>query len=228
MSIELFKELTTEDALVLIETEAGKYTDLYVDMDNAPERKYVKEQAVKIKDILKALDRARIDKSKQYKLTVESQAKSIRERLETANKPFTLLIDEYSAKRAKILADEKAVNDARELRIQIEEDHETGLDLNELYALQLVESKRLAAEELERQNAKAAVAAIDAEREKVRREVEQEEMRNRARAADIDNRRSVHAGILFVLVNNGVNENEARKVIKLASHNKAGSLVINY
>ena len=46
MDITIFKELTTEEQLVELQLEADKYTGLYVDMSNAPERKYVKETCI--------------------------------------------------------------------------------------------------------------------------------------------------------------------------------------
>lgn len=228
MNIAIFESVTTEQALVKLETEAEKFEGLYVEMDDKKQRKYVKDQAATIKALLKGGDVKRKAINKENTTQVNGLWSGIESRLKKANEPFTLLIDEWDVLRAKILADEKAVTDARELRLQIEEDHETALDLNELWHFQALEAERIKEGQRKELESKAAVAAIDEEREKVRREAEQEEMRNRARAADIDNRRSVHAGILFVLVNNGVDESEARKVIKLASQNKAGSLVINY
>jgi len=66
MEIAIFKEVTTESALIELEAEGKKYDGLYVDMDKAPERKYVKDKAAFIAGLLKKLDRTRIF---LYKLT---------------------------------------------------------------------------------------------------------------------------------------------------------------
>ena len=130
MDIVLFQEITTEDALRQLELEGEKYTGLYVDMNDAEQRKYVKESATMIGGLLKKLDRSRIDQAKASKLSIETEAKSIRERLETANLPFTMLIDAYKHERAEILAKQKAKDDAMALALQIETDHEYGLLMN--------------------------------------------------------------------------------------------------
>ena len=79
MSIVLFNDITTEETLRQLEATGDKYKDLYVDMNEKEQRKYVKDSASVINDMLKKLDRARIDKSKEYKAKVEAEAKSIRE-----------------------------------------------------------------------------------------------------------------------------------------------------
>ena len=103
--------MTTEEKILQIEKDSKKYQGLVVDMDNPSERKKVKESASVINDILKKLERARIDKSKDYKAKVEAEAKSIRERLEIANKPLTLLIEDHAEKQRKIREKEKTRQD---------------------------------------------------------------------------------------------------------------------
>jgi len=142
MKIQIFNDIATENALLEIESESKKYEGLYVEMANKEERKYVKDKAEFISSILKKLDRARIDESKRYKILVEQEARSIRERLEEANKPFSLLIDEYKEVRAKELRIEKEKQDAIDLAFQIEVDHGDGLDLNKLYDLEKNEIER--------------------------------------------------------------------------------------
>lgn len=168
MNIVLFEDITTEDALQAIEADSEKYVGLYVDMDNAPERKYVKDKASEIQVILKALDRARIDKSKAYKLKVEKEAQSIRERLEHANTPFTLLIDQHKKKRADILAEEKRVADAKALAIQIENDHEFALLMDEQVMLEkhLAEENRIKYETQLKEEAAAKALEREAERQR--------------------------------------------------------------
>lgn len=106
--IVLFKDITTEEAVSEIEKQSEQYKGLVVDMSDPKERKKVKESASLINDILKKLDRARIDKTKEYRERVESEAASIRERLETANAPLTSLIDDYAEKQRIIREAEKA------------------------------------------------------------------------------------------------------------------------
>jgi hypothetical protein len=106
--IVIFKALTTNEALVEIELQSEKFVGLTVDMDDPKERKKVKESAQLINDILKLVDRARIDYSKEYKSKVETEAAMIVDRLTVANKPLTSLTDAYTAKRKEILEAEHA------------------------------------------------------------------------------------------------------------------------
>ena len=114
MSIVLFKEITTEENLKQLEAEGIKYAGLYVDMEVAKERKFIKDSAALINGLLKKVDRARIDKSKEFKVSVEAEAASLTARLEEANKPFSALIDDYNTSRKAILAEEKRIADAKE------------------------------------------------------------------------------------------------------------------
>ena len=106
--IVIFKALTSDEALTEIELQAEKFVGLTVDMNDAKERKKVKDSAQLISDILKRVDRARIDHSKDYKAKVEEEAAMIIDRLTIANQPLTDLTDAYTAKRKKILDAEKA------------------------------------------------------------------------------------------------------------------------
>jgi hypothetical protein len=106
--IVIFKDLTTNEALVEIELQSKKFVGLTVDMDDAKERKKVKDSAQLISGILKRVDRARIDHSKDYKAKVESEAAMIVNRLTIANKPLTDLTEAYTAKRKQILEAEHA------------------------------------------------------------------------------------------------------------------------
>ncbi len=114
----IFSELTTDEKLTELEAQGAKYEGLYVDMSVAEERKYVKDQASFINGMLKKLDRARIDIKKAHAKSVEDEAASIRHRLEQANKPFTLLIDEWNAERKRILDEEKRVAEMMEAQEQ--------------------------------------------------------------------------------------------------------------
>ena len=175
MNVIIFEDVTTESALLEIEANGKKYEGLYVEMDNAPERKYVKGMASEISDMLKKLDRARIDKSKDYKRQVESEALAIKSRLEKANEPFTLLIDEYAAKRANILAKEKAARDAIELNQKIKQDHEFALLLDakfEAEALQREKDRLEYEEKLKAEAVEDARLQIEADADHARIEIE--------------------------------------------------------
>jgi hypothetical protein len=106
--IVIFKELTTNEALVEIELQSKQFVGLSVDMDDPKERKKVKDSAQFISTILKSVDRARIDHAKDYKAKVESEAAMIVNRLTVANKPLTDLTEAYTAKRKQILEAEHA------------------------------------------------------------------------------------------------------------------------
>lgn len=105
--IVIFKDLTTEEKLQEIEKQPEKYKGLIVDMNKPAERKNVKDSASLINGILKTIDRARIDKAKDFKSQVEAEAELIRARLENANKPLTALIDAHAEEQRIIREAEK-------------------------------------------------------------------------------------------------------------------------
>ena len=110
MEITIFKEITTEGVIKSIEENSAKYhVGFYADMNNLPERKQVKESASEIGGIIKELEAARIKITKANTQAVNKEHKAILDRLTVANKPFQDLIDEYTAQRKKVLADEKRV-----------------------------------------------------------------------------------------------------------------------
>ena len=53
MEIAIFESVIIDDALIELEAEGKKYEGLYVDMENAPERKYVKDKAALISGLKK-------------------------------------------------------------------------------------------------------------------------------------------------------------------------------
>lgn len=167
MSVVIFQDLTTDEYLCKIENDAKQYSGLWVDMDDKNQRKFVKDNASLINGLLKKLERARIDKSKEYKAKVEEEAKRIRERLEAANKPLTELIDAHKEKRAKELAEIKAREEAEALKIQIEKDHEEAIMMEKLRVFEIEEEKR---KQQERDEQIAKEAAERAEREKIEAE----------------------------------------------------------
>ena len=172
MSVTIFKELTTEAAISEIEASASEYDGMYVDMNIDKERKFVKGKAALINGILKKLERARIDISADYKAKVELEAKSIKERLETANKPFTNLIEAHKKERAEILAKEKAKQEAIELAAKIEEDHEIAIALDKVRDIEIKEQEQA---RIEREQQMIKEATEQAERDKIEAQERAEE-----------------------------------------------------
>jgi len=228
MNIEIFKGLTTDDAIKQLEAEGEKYTGLFVDMSDKEARKYVKDQAVVISDLIKKVDRKRIDESKRYKAKVETEAKSIIDRLKIANEPYTLLIDAHKAERAKILADEKRVIELRAAMLQKEDDHEMALLINKTFEYDKAEAIRINNEKLHAIKVEAERAAE--ERQRIYNEkVKQDEVNaENARLANVEHVRKVNTDILFVLVTNGISEEDSKTMIRLAAKKELPQLSINY
>jgi hypothetical protein len=234
-NVVLFSELTTSEAIDKLVAEGEKYQGLYVDMSDKDQRKFVKDQATFIKDLLKKLDRKRIDLSKNYKASVEAEAKSIREKLEFANSPFTKLIDEWNEQRAKELAEQKRIQELKELAEQKERDHEEALILNKLWDLESADRERKREEERQAQIKReqeiaeqaAKQALIDAENA---RKAEEQRIENERlnREADTTHKASVNNAILSVLIDNGIAEQDAKTMIKLAAKRQLPNLTINY
>lgn len=239
VEITIFKAITTEDVLVELETEAKSYEGLYVDMENKPERKYVKDKAALISGMLKKLDRARIDEAKSYKVKVETEADSIKQRLEAANLPFTALIDDHKKKRAEELAEEKRIEDLKALAIQIEQDHETAIMEGKVRAIEKkeAEAERVARDEaikkeaLEGAEERQRLAVENARLEEIRlqeRNKKAEEDEKIAREADTEHKGAINRSIVAVLVEKGISEAQAKLVVKLAVNKKLPHITINY
>lgn len=234
-NLVLFSDLTTDEKLSQLEAEGEKYQGLYVDMADKEQRKFVKDQASFVTDLLKKLDRKRIDLSKQYKSQVEAEAKEIKLRLEKANSPFTALIDEWNAERKRILDEEKRIQAEIELADQIERDHEEALQLNRLWDLEKVERERQ--REIERQQQverekqiaeqAAKQALINAENER-QAQLQHEENARLKRESDTEHKRKVNNSILAVLTENGISEQDAITVITLAAKGLLPNTQINY
>lgn len=231
----LFNDLTTDEKLAQLEAEGEKYQGLYVDMADKEQRKFVKDQASFVNDLLKKLDRKRIDLSKQYKAQVEAEAKEIKIRLEKANSPFTALIDEWNAERKRILDEEKRIQAEKELAEQIERDHEEALQLNRLWDLEAKEreAQREAEKQAQIQREKDIAeqarkqALIDAENAKL---AEQQRIgdERKQREANKAYMAGVNNSILAVLMQNGISEQDGKTVIKLAAKGQLPQLTINY
>tara|TARA_R110000744_G_scaffold33469_1_gene78567 strand:- start:188 stop:874 length:687 start_codon:yes stop_codon:yes gene_type:complete len=228
MNVTLFKDLTTDEHLTELEANSEEYNGLYVDMEVAEQRKYVKGKAADIKDIIKRVNSARIKKSKDYRILVEAEAVSIIARLEKANEPFTLLIDDYDAARKVILDAEKASKLAIENTAQKLIDHEFAILLDKSYLADKLEAERLQREHDEK-------IKVEAE-ENVRLSIiRAKEVTDRAIELDAANRlankehvRSVNRTILAALVSHGVSDEDARWIIALAAKGKLPHLTINY
>lgn len=228
MDIVIFKDLTTSDHIKELKLEAEKYTGLYVDMNEPEQRKYVKEKADNINQLLKKVDRKRIDAAKEYKILVEKEANSIVEDLKIANLPFTLLIDEYKAERKKILDDEKARKQAIIDAEKLELDHEMALLINKTYEYDKAESERIEKEKLALIKEEAENAAAERQKQ-INKSIEQEKINaENARLTNLDHVREINNGILFVLLKNGINEKDAKTFIRLAAKNEIPNLKINY
>ena len=228
MDITIFKDLTTNDVIKQFELDGKKYDGLYVDMNDKEARKYVKDQAVVINDLIKKVDRKRIDESATYKAKVEAEAKGIIGRLKIANEPYTLLIDAHKTERAEILAGEKAANDLRELLSQIEDDHEMALLINKTYEFDKAEEKRIYDEKLK---VIQEEARIDAHKQQVAHNKQVEEnMRNaeNARLADIEHVRGINRSILSAMINIGLDGELSKQFIKLVASKSLNELTINY
>jgi len=228
MEMELFKDITTEEFLVSLEADGKKYAGLYVDMDDKPSRKYVKDQAVLINDLIKKVDRKRIDESKAYKLKVETEAGIIISRLKVANEPYSLLIDAYKAERAKILADEKAREDARLLLILIDSDHEMALLINKTFEFDIAEEKRLS-DVMQEQLEEAARVRAEERQQQINATKAQDVINaENARLADVEHVRGVNISIVEVLIDAGFTDHIAKQFVTMAAKNKLPQLTINY
>lgn len=228
MNVTLFKDLTTDEHLTELEANSEEYNGLYVDMEVAEQRKYVKGKAADIKDIIKRVNSARIKKSKDYRVLVEAEAVSIIARLEKANEPFTLLIDDYDAARKVTLDAEKASKLAIENAAQKLIDHEFAILLDKSYL-----ADKLAAEKIQlERDEKIRVEAEENVRLSI---IRAEEVTDRAIELDAANRlankehvRGINRAILVALMQAGIAEEDAKTVISLATRKSAGKLTINY
>jgi hypothetical protein len=228
MSIAIFHEITTEEYLLEIEAEGKKCTGLYADMSDAPQRKFIKDQAANIKGMIKRLDRARIDRKAAYGTSVDKAAASIKQRLENANSTYTLLIDDYAADCKKVRDDAKAIEDARSLAIEIESDHEHALLLDNqvMYEKHLAEENRIKYEAKLKEDAVAeAVEEIKADLERQKQlHIDNEKARldNREHVAEVNNK------ILAVLMLHIDDREIAKEVVREMAKGEIPYVTIQY
>ena len=236
MEIAIFNKITTEGVITSIEENSKKYhVGFYADMNNAPERKLVKESASEIGGIIKELEAARISITKANTLAVNKEHKSILERLTVANAPFQTLIDEYAAQRKKILADEKRVAELRAAMVQKEDDHEMGLLINKTFeydrqqALQAQakreEMLRVEREEYADQQVKAA---IKQQEDQLKKEEQSNINAENARLANKSHVGNVNRGVLRDLMYLGLTEADGKALIRAIFKNEISNITINY
>ena len=230
MKIEIFKAITTEGVIASIEENSDKYhKGFYADMNDRPQRVLVNASAKDIGDIIKQVERARIDISKANKIAVDKEAVEIIDRLKKANEPFTILIDEYKAERKKVLDAEKAHKAAIELKVKIESDHELALLMNKTFEYDR-EQERLEQEKVKEdvrieaeRVAEAKLKMIAESKERIRLADEN------ARLADKEHKRKINNEVLKDLINNcTLNEEQAKTVIMMIANNKISNTQINY
>jgi hypothetical protein len=228
MNVTLFKDLTTDERLTELEANAEEYNGLYVDMEVAEQRKYVKGKAADIKEIIKAVNSARIKKAKDYRVLVETEAASIITRLEKANEPFTLLIDEYDTSRKVILDAEKAskqaILDAEQKLI----DHEFAILLDKSYLADKLEAERIQLEHDENIRLMAVERAEEVIRSKIAYEKDLADRQENARLADVEHVRHINRLILKEMHGHGLPEKESIEFIKTIARKKISLLTINY
>ena len=228
MLVAIFKDVTAETALTWFDQEAEKHQGLYVDMEDPEQRKYVKTSAATIKGVLKAVDVAKIQKVKEFRASVESEANYIKGRLEASNEPFTLLLDDWEAERKRVLDLAKDKKRQEELFIQIGLDHEYALLLDKSYL-----ADKLASEKTQAQHDEAI--RVDAANRATQAAKNAQEATDRAIALDAANRlankehvRGINRTILVALMQAGIAEEDAKTVISLAARKLVGNLSINY
>jgi hypothetical protein len=228
MNVKLFKDLTSDEHLTGIEANSSEYMGLYVDMEVAEERKYVKGKAADIKEIIKAVKAGSIKKVKDYRGSVKAEEESIIDRLEKANEPFTLLIDEYDTARKVILDAEKASKLAIENAAQKELDHEFAILLDKSYL-----ADKLAAEKAQAERDEAI--RLDATNRATQAAKNAQEVTDRAialdaanRLADSNNVRLVQRAIFSGFINAGLDKDAATKATQATIDNTIPHITINY
>ena len=228
MLVTIFKDLTTAEKLAEITKESENHIGLYVDMNIAEQRKYVKGQTENIKAIRKALNTARIKKVKDYTLQVGAEFNQIDSVLEKANEPFTLLIDDFATERKRILDAEKASKLAIEKAAQKEIDHEFAILLDKSYLADKLAAEKSQLEHDER-------IRIEAEENAKLSMIRAKQITDQAIELDKANRlankehiRGINRTILVALMQAGIAEEDAKTVISLAAKRLAGNLTINY
>jgi len=228
-TLSVFDASVTEAKLKEIEHTSTTYTDLWVDMDDAEARKFVKARSSEITDIVKRIDRSRIDIVKEYRVKVEDEASAIITRLSAANLPFSALIDEHKLKRDKILAAKKARQDAIDLAFEIERDHEFALLIDD----KVMQDKADAVKAQKEYDQAIASEAADNAREDIKRQIEynanakaEGEERRRADRNHVGNVRKSAKESLMMYAN--LSEEDARSVVLAITNDLIKNITIKY
>jgi len=227
--LSVFDASVTEAKLQEIEHTSTTYTDLWVDMDDAEARKFVKARSSEITDIVKRIDRSRIDIVKDYRVKVEDEASAIITRLSAANIPFSDLINEHKLKRDKILAAKKARQDAIDLAFETERDHEFALLIND----KVMQDKADAVKAQKEYDQAIASEAADNAREEIKRQIEynanakaEGESRRRADRDHVGNVRKSVKEYLMMYAN--ISEEDARSVVLAITNQPNKNITIKY
>jgi len=228
-TLSVFDASVTEAKLQEIEHTSTTYTDLWVDMDDAEARKFVKARSSEITDIVKRIDRSRIDIVKEYRVKVEGEASAIITRLSSANLPFSALIDEHKLKRDKILAAKKARQDAIDLAFEIERDHEFALLIDD----KVMQDKASAVKAKREYDQAIASEAAENAREEIKRQIEynanakaEGEERRRADRNHVGNVRKSAKESLMMYAN--LSEEDARSVVLAITNDLIKNITIKY
>jgi hypothetical protein len=227
--LEPYREVTTEAILVDLEADAQKHIGLWVDMNNSQERKYVKDKAALGKELLKKLDRSRIDQSAAHKLMLDTEAETIRLRLEDIISPYTVLINLHADEQKVIRDKAKARQDAIDLAFEIERDHDYAL----LMDAQVMRDKADAIQAQMDRDAIIATQAADLAREEIQRQQEAKERAETAAvAARLADKESVgkilRAAKEDLMLIEGVDEALAKSIVLSIRNNTIRKIYIKY
>ena len=237
MEVTIFNKITTEGVITSIEENSKKYhVGFYADMNNAPERKLVKESASEIGGIIKELEAARISITRANTAAVNKEHSAILERLKVANAPFQTLIDEYAASRKVILDAEKARKQAVIKAEQLELDHEMGLLINKTFEydrLQFI-AKELELEksrEKERKEYADEQVKVAIKRKEDQLKVEEQSNINaeNARLANKEHCAKINRDSLNELIDKcGLTPTQAKEVVSALARKQLQHIQINY
>jgi hypothetical protein len=227
--LEPYREVTTEAILVDLEADAQKHVGLWVDMNNSQERKYVKDKAALGKSLIKKLDRSRIDQSAAHKLMLDTEAETIRLRLEDIISPYTVLINLHADEQKVIRDKAKARQDAKDLAFEIERDHDYALFMD----AQVMRDKADAIQAQMDRDAIIATTAADLAREEIRRQQEAKERAEAAaEAARLADKESVskilRAAKEDLMMIEGVDEALAKSIVLSIRNNTIRNTYIKY
>tara|TARA_R110000803_G_scaffold153578_2_gene218469 strand:- start:98 stop:796 length:699 start_codon:yes stop_codon:yes gene_type:complete len=227
--LEPYREVTTEAILVDLEADAQKHIGLWVDMNNSQERKYVKDKAALGKALIKKLDRSRIDQSAAHKLMLDTEAETIRLRLDDIISPYTVLINLYADEQKVIRDKAKARQDAIDLVFEIERDHDYALLMN----AQVMRDKADAIQAQMDRDAIIATTAADLAREEIKRQQHANKLaETAAEAARLADKESVgkilRAAKEDLMLIEGVDEALAKSIVLSIRNNTIRNTYIKY